>query len=93
MVLVVTYQIKSDTLRTRLNKTLKNFGKPVQNSVFEFRLDYKQIKMLYEKLDFFEKQLTGNDAIRSYALCEKCTKSIKIYGKAKLTEEPLYYIV
>lgn len=93
MLIIITYQIKSDRLRTRVNKTLKNFGGQVQNSVFEFRLDNTQLKTLYAKLDDLKDQLTGKDSIRVYQACEKCARSMKTYGNAVKNEEPLYYIV
>jgi CRISPR-associated endonuclease Cas2 len=93
MLILVTYQIKSDKIRTRVNKTLKNFGSPIQNSIFEFKLDNSQLKLLFGKLAPFKEQLEGNDSIRVYTICEKCAKNIKIFGNAKKTEEPLYYLV
>ena len=47
----VVYDITSDSERTRVDKTLKNFGFRVQKSVFECRLNKRGKGQLIEKLE------------------------------------------
>lgn len=77
MFIVVSYDIPVDQRRTRLHRTLKNFGTRVQYSVFECVLDTK---------DFTRLQSTVKDVIRRddkvcyYSLCEACAKRIIAIG-------------
>ena len=50
----VVYDISSDRERAQVDKTLKNFGFRVQQSVFECRLDKKGKRELIERLKNLE---------------------------------------
>ena len=81
---VVSYDISSNKLRNKIFKTLKNYGKHIQFSVFECELSKRQYKALYRELmSLMQGQPEGN--IRIYDLCEMCSKNIRVIGVA---EEP-----
>ncbi|MDR4506846.1 MAG: CRISPR-associated endonuclease Cas2 [Candidatus Brocadiaceae bacterium] len=91
MFLVVTYDIIDDKRRSRVAKTMEDYGTRVQYSVFECNLDE----------DIFEEMLaalTGHidhekDSIRFYILCKGCVTSVKMLGKGELTEDEDVYIL
>ena len=51
MFIVVSYDIVDDKRRTKVHKTLKNFGTPVQYSVFECQLDSPALERLKNPLN------------------------------------------
>ena len=81
---VVSYDISSNKLRNKIFKTLKNYGKHIQFSVFECELSKRQYNTLYRELmSIMQGQPEGN--IRIYDLCELCSKNIRVIG---VVEEP-----
>lgn len=81
MYVVVSYDIPDDKRRTKVMKTLKNFGAHVQYSVFECDLDSKDFKRLYKRLDKLVKP--DQDDVRFYFLCETCMRKIRRLGHRK----------
>lgn len=68
---IVSYDIPSDRLRTRIAKTLEGYGRRVQYSVFECDLAEKRYKELYEKLlKLTDGMEDGN--ICFYYVCKNC---------------------
>ncbi len=85
MFVVVAYDVPSDRRRTKLHKKLKDYGEPVQYSVFECNLSPKQkssmTKAIRAHISYKE------DKVRIYGLCGACKKSISIIGKGEITED------
>lgn len=76
---VVSYDISSNKLRNKIFKTLKNYGKHTQFSVFECTITKRQYDALYKELmSLMQGQPEGN--IRIYDLCEMCSKNIRVIG-------------
>jgi CRISPR-associated protein Cas2 len=74
---VVAYDIEDDRARARIADVLERFGLRVQKSVFECRLEGKDLDRLIRRL---ERELTavgGAGNIRIYRLCADC------YGASK----------
>lgn len=69
---------------------LADYGKRVQYSVFECRLDAKTLEKLIAGLEPF---VEGNDSIRVYPICEACLKKAVLLGIGELTEEPKFHLV
>lgn len=83
--IVVTYDISDDKRRTKLHKSLKNYGFAVQESVFECLLSSEKIKkMKMEVKRLIKKQ---DDAVRFYKLCNLCYGQIHVYGKPVSRDE------
>lgn len=88
--MVISYDISDDRKRSKVANILEDYGKRVQYSVFECRLDDKTLSKLLAKLKPFAK---GNDSIRVYQICEACLKKVILLGRAELTEEPRFLVV
>lgn len=71
--------------RTKLYKKLKDFGAPVQYSVFEFNLTPSQKERLME---IMSRYIEKGDRISVYQLCEECRKKIERL-KTKPKKEPI----
>ena len=78
---VISYDIESDRIRNRIAKELENYGRRVQYSVFECRINEKQRDSLYEKLAAYlamDEEEAGN--IRFYNICGNCEEKIITLG-------------
>lgn len=93
--ILVTYDIPSDKLRTKVADALESYGKRVQYSVFECNLTSPQYAALKKRLaDITD---AGDDegvwSIRFYRLCAACVKRIEILGHGQVTQDDAFYIV
>lgn len=91
MFVVVSYDVVDDRRRTKVHKTLKNFGVRVQYSVFECQLDSDDLKRLQKRLrpliDLKE------DSVRFYLLCEVCLPKAQVLGVGQVSEIKPFRIV
>jgi len=86
MFVVVSYDIKDDKRRSRIFKTLKNFGQWMQYSVFECEVDKMNFLKLKDRLDHLI-DAEEDDSIRFYFLCESCKRQVERVGGEKPREE------
>ena len=86
MFVVISYDIRNDKRRTRIFKTLKNFGQWMQYSVFECevnRVEYLRLKGSLNRLMDDQE----DDSVRFYFLCEECKKHVERIGGIKPRSE------
>ncbi len=78
MFIVVSYDIPDDRRRTKVMKTLKDFGQHVQYSVFECELKQADFSRLRQRL----KKLVNprQDNIRFYVLSQEDLKKRQVWG-------------
>ena len=91
MLYVVSYDIPDTKRRTKLAKTLEDFGDRVQYSVFECILDGNLLNKMVARIHKIVSE--EEDNVRIYTLCASCEKVIKIVGQGKLTKNERVYIV
>ena len=75
---LVAYDVPDDSRRTRVAKTLQNFGRRIQFSLFECDLeavDYLRMCRKVEGVLNFQE-----DRLHVFALCASCTKRSVIQG-------------
>ncbi len=88
---VLVYDVVNNRRRDRLHRTLKNFGTPVQRSVFEFDIGPKEAnKMMIQVERLIE---PTEDTVRLYRICEGCLAQVRILGEGKPSLDPDYYII
>ncbi len=88
---IVSYDISDDKLRTKFSKFLEKFGYRLQYSVFEIENSERILdNIMAEISNKFEKKFTQSDSIIIFKLSKNC-KTIR-YGYAKNTEEDLMLI-
>ncbi|MFH1930156.1 MAG: CRISPR-associated endonuclease Cas2 [Pseudomonadota bacterium] len=75
---VISYDIVDNRKRAKAAETLKDYGRRVQKSVFECRLEAKFLADLLIKL----KEIIDDnvDNVLVYMLCEACVKQKKSMG-------------
>jgi CRISPR-associated protein Cas2 len=87
---VVSYDIESDRRRTKIAKTLEDFGQRVQFSVFECRLNPKDLVRMQERVEELINRKT--DSLIIYRLCESCTPEIYRVGVKKTLDRSDYIV-
>jgi len=86
MFVVISYDIQDDKRRSRIFKLLKNFGQWMQYSVFECDLDKANFLRLKDRLDHLI-DVSKEDSVRFYFLCEGCKRQIERVGGEKPRKE------
>jgi CRISPR-associated protein Cas2 len=88
---VVAYDISDDRRRLRVFKTLKRYGTPVQESVFECHLTQGQLVEMRQAVAGLIEPHT--DQVRIYKLCEDCVRRILATPASRLTSDPIAIVV
>lgn len=83
--IVVVYDISNDKRRTKLHNKLKDFGSPIQYSVFECVLTSSEIVKM--KQDVRKITRPRLDHVRFYTLCTECKGKVEIIGRSEVTSE------
>ena len=92
MIYFVSYDISDDKVRKKLFKFLKNYGIPVQKSVFELRKTSKEISEIKKEISK-KFNLSSSDSIRFYRVCNECIKKIVVQGIGPKTFTREFYII
>jgi len=91
MFIIVSYDIPQDKRRTKLMKTLKDYGNHVQYSVFECELKpevYKVMRQRIEKL-----MVPKEDNVRFYFLDEDAIGKIETIGIKEVLRVQAFYVI
>jgi CRISPR-associated protein Cas2 len=91
MFIILAYDISDNRRRTRLFKTLKRFGSPVQESVFEFHLDAGELMRLKRAVQVVIDP--AEDQVRYYQLCPTCHGRTEMTPPSRQTDNPFAVIV
>ena len=91
MFIVVVYDISNDRRRTKLHTRLKDFGTPVQYSVFECILDGKEFERMKKAVNRIIRP--RQDHVRYYVVCADCQKKITVTGRKEITSKPDVIVV
>lgn len=91
MFIVVSYDIVDDKRRNKVHRALKDFGSPVQYSVFECLVSAAAFQRLKKRLAPLIAM--KEDSIRFYVLCESCQEKIEIIGRGEVTTVKAFRIV
>jgi len=88
--LVVSYDISNDKRRTKVMKTLEDFGHRVQYSVFECNLTSAQIETLKRRLRPLVRD--QSDSIRFYFLSVDDVARTLIIGSGGISQDRVFYM-
>lgn len=89
--LLVSYDISDDKLRTRFSKFLCKYGRRLQYSVFEIDNSERILNnIVCEIQNHFEKRFTQADSVFIFEMTEHC--KIQMFGYAKNEEKSLVFI-
>jgi len=84
--IVVVYDISNDRRRVKLHNLLRDYGTPVQYSVFECYLKPKRAADMKKRVVKLIKKKVDN--VRFYSLCDACLKRIEVPGSKEVLTEP-----
>lgn len=91
MFVVVAYDIVDNSKRNRLAKILSSYGRRVQKSVFECRIEDRQYLKMKQAV---EKEIDPEwDSVRYYFLCRKCAGNTQVSGLGTVSEDEEIIIV
>jgi CRISPR-associated protein Cas2 len=88
---VIAYDISDDRRRTKLFKSLKRYGTPVQESVFECHLTPGQFAQMRQEVERLIEPAA--DQVRYYNLCGACANRIQATRASVLTSDPVAVVV
>lgn len=89
--IIISYDISNDKLRTRFSKYLSRFGHRLQYSVFEIDNSERVLNNIMNDIENqFEKLFKQEDSVYIFSLSKSC--KIKRYGYAKNEEKDLKII-
>lgn len=89
--IVISYDISDDKLRTRFSNYLKKFGHRIQYSVFEIDNSKKVLDNIMLGIkNNFEKKFSQSDSVIIFELSSSC--KVTRYGYAKNEEKDLHII-
>lgn len=86
---VVSYDIPDDRRRTKVMKTLKGYGEHVQYSVFECRLENKDLHELRKRLN---KLSAKEDSIRFYFISQDDISRIEVIGRGGVIQDRIFIL-
>lgn len=76
---LISYDIASDRLRTKIASKLGGYGTRIQYSVFECDINEKRFNRLYSEISKLAEGLEDG-SIRFYYLCASCRPKLKTIG-------------
>ncbi len=91
--LIVSYDITNDKVRTRFSKLLKKYWRRLQYSVFELKHSERVLNTILVEIDgIYTKQFANTDSIIIFNLCEGCKKKVIRYWYPVHEEEELVFL-
>jgi len=91
MYTLISYDIVSDRVRTKVMKFLKDYGDHVQKSVFECHLDDDKYAEVKDGLMSLVNP--KEDRVRLYRICHACMGKVEISGWGTVKEEEEFTVV
>ncbi|WP_297968616.1 CRISPR-associated endonuclease Cas2 [uncultured Anaerovibrio sp.] len=88
---IISYDIKEDKLRTKFNRYIRKFGGRLQYSVYEIKNSNTVLdNIIIQIKNNFEKKFSDEDSIMIMKLSKNC--EITRFGYAKHDEEELIIV-
>ncbi len=91
--LIVSYDIHDDKLRTKFSKILKRYGRRIQYSVFEIKNSERILRIVLREIDerFFP-YFGGGDSIIIIPITPVDSNKIIRYGQPAMEEEEILFL-
>ncbi len=91
--LLVTYDISNDKLRTKFSKFLEKYGYRLQYSIFQIKNSEKILANIRAEIEGkFAKKFTGEDSILIIPISGVNEEKIEKYGYAKYMDEDVIFV-
>ncbi len=90
MFVLITYDITDNKRLNRMHKLLKNYGIPVQYSVFE--CDLEPAKVEEARLLALEIMDPEEDGLLIYPVCRDCRNKVQISGQGEIWVDSEWWV-
>jgi len=91
--LLVTYDISDDKLRSQFSHFLKKFGYRLQYSVFEIKNSERILNLVTTEIKRrYEKQFSGADSVMIIPISEPNEQKIMKFGYAKQMDDDIIFL-
>lgn len=88
--LIVTYDISSDKLRTQFSKFLEKHGYRLQYSVFKIKQSARILRILKKEISHrFEKKFSNTDSVMIFQFSKSSIDKLIKFGFAKDLDEDI----
>jgi len=91
MLYIICYDIADEGRRVRVAKTLLDFGRRLEESVFAANLDEELVGMMRGRLEKLVDEFS--DTVHLFPLCGACAGKMEVLGKGEKPEERLFYVL
>ncbi|MBD3231921.1 CRISPR-associated endonuclease Cas2 [Candidatus Dependentiae bacterium] len=90
--LLISYDITDDRLRTKFSKFIKKYGHRLQYSVYEIDNGKAVLNKITKEIDLrFKKSFSNCDSVMIINTCHACDNKIVKYGYLENEEKELLY--
>lgn len=91
--IIISYDISDDKLRTQFSKLLDKHGRRLQYSVFEIKNSARLIKLIKSHIEhYFAKRFAMTDSVFILPVCEWCEKKVYRLWYAVHEEEEVVFM-
>jgi CRISPR-associated protein Cas2 len=85
--ILLSYDIANNKIRTKFAKFLNRYGRRLQYSVFEIHNSQRVLQNVLDEIELsYRKKFTGADSVVIFQICEGDKKKIRRYGYAENEE-------
>lgn len=93
IMLIVTYDIHNDKLRSRFSRFLKKYWRRLQYSVFELKNSDRILNIVAREIsEKFEPEFTGADSILILPFTKVDREKVIRYGQPAMEEEEILFL-
>jgi CRISPR-associated protein Cas2 len=90
--IILTYDISNNKVRTKFSKFLQKYGRKLQYSVYEIRNSKRILQNILREVELrYEKHFSGSDSVLIFQLCEQDKKKIIRYGYSENDTEDVVF--
>ncbi len=91
--IIVSYDISDDKVRSQFHRFLKKHGRSLQYSVFEINHSERVLNLILLEIEKkFKKRFVDSDSILIFGVCEWCRKKVVRYGYAIQEQDTVVFM-
>ncbi len=91
--LIITYDIVDDKLRTRFSNFLQKYGERVQYSVFRIKNSNRVLRLIQSEIDMkFKKKFSVADSVYVISTCKCCENKMSKFGFAVKEDSAIIFM-
>lgn len=90
--LLLTYDITDDKLRTKFSEFIQQYGDRVQYSVYKIKNSDRVLNNIQLTINKkFAKRFSKTDSVYIFAICEGCKKKVLKFGNSVYEDKEVIY--